>query len=80
MARRRILLEGVPVERHAPGTPVFFIRSRFGPRVYGLSRREDSSTGWTERDAGRPAGGRLPPPAGRIRTTAYPTKHAISDD
>ena len=24
VARRRILLEGVPVERHAPGTPVFF--------------------------------------------------------
>ena len=24
VARRRILLEGVPVERHAPGTPIFF--------------------------------------------------------
>ena len=28
VARRRILLEGVPVERHAPGTPVFFLSAR----------------------------------------------------
>ena len=27
VARRRILLEGVPVERHAPGTPIFFYLS-----------------------------------------------------
>ena len=25
VARRRILLEGVPVERHAPGTPIFLL-------------------------------------------------------
>ena len=44
---------GVPVERDAPGTPFFYSRTRVS-----------SSAHWRFSDAGRTAGGRIPPPTG----------------
>ena len=35
-------------------------------------RRDDSSTGWRFRDAGRPVGGRIPPPTGSPGTLGDP--------
>ena len=61
---------GVPVERDAPGTPFLIpAHGRFlrPLEVFGRRkdcRRDDSSTGWRFRDAGRPVGGMIPPPTG----------------
>ena len=61
---------GVPVERDAPGTPFLipahgcFLRPL---EVFGRRkdcRRDDSSIGWRFCSAGRPVGGRIPPPTG----------------
>ena len=61
---------GVPVERDAPGTPFLIpAHGRFlrPLEVFGRRkdcRRDDSSIGRRFRDAGRPVGGRIPPPTG----------------
>lgn len=52
---------GVPVERDAPGTPFSYSRTRvFPPPIGGF------------RDAGRTAGGRIPPPTGSFGTPEGP--------
>ena len=68
----------VRVSRDAPGTPFLipahgcFLRPL---EVFGRRkdcRRDDSSTGWRFRDAGRPVGGRIPPPTGSPGTLGDP--------
>jgi len=60
----------VRVSRDAPGTPFLIpAHGRFlrPLEVFGRRkdcRRDDSSIGWRFRDAGRPVGGRIPPPTG----------------
>ena len=68
---------GIP-GRDAPGTP-FLIPAHgcFLHSVEGNGRREawwrdDSSIGWRFRDAGRPVGGRIPPPTGSPGTLGDP--------
>ena len=72
VARRRIQLEGVPVERHAPGTP-FFVCLPVSGGSPGATLREPlflfphtgvSSAHWRFSDVGRTAGGMIPPSAG----------------
>ena len=52
------------------GNPFSYSRTRvFPPPIGGFGRRkdcrrDDSSIGWRFRDAGRPVGGRIPPPTG----------------
>ena len=69
---------GVPVERDAPGTPFLipahgcFLRPL---EVFGRRkdcRRDDSSIGWVFCSAGRPVGGRIPPPTGSPGTLGDP--------
>ena len=69
---------GVPVERDAPGTPFLipahgcFLRPL---EVFGRRkdcRRDDSSTHWVFCSAGRPVGGRIPPPTGSPGTLGDP--------
>ena len=60
---------GIP-GRDAPGT--LFLFPRTGVSFHSVEengrrkdcRRDDSSIGWRFRDAGRPVGGRIPPPTG----------------
>ena len=52
---------GVPVERDAPGTPFFYSRTRVS-----------SSAHWRFSDAGRTAGGMIPPPTGSPGTLGDP--------
>lgn len=52
---------GVPVERDAPGTPFSYSRTRVS-----------SSIRWRETDAGRTAGGMIPPSAGGFGTPGGP--------
>ena len=68
----------VRVSRDAPGTPFLipahgcFLRPL---EVFGRRkdcRRDDSSTGWRFQDAGRPVGGRIPPPTGSPGTLGDP--------
>ena len=68
---------GIP-GRDAPGTPFLIpAHGRFlrPLEVFGRRkdcRRDDSSTGWRFRDAGRPVGGRIPPPTGSPGTLGDP--------
>ena len=72
VARRRIQLTDLLVEPHRGSRKVLFLFPHtrvFLHSVEGNGRREargrdDSSIGWRFRDAGRPVGGRIPPPTG----------------
>ena len=58
----------------APGTPIFYSHGVFSSGRWGIYRRrpagprEDSSSGWKERDAGRPVGWCFSPVDGGFRT------------
>ena len=68
---------GIP-GRDAPGTPFLipahgcFLHSVEGNGRREACRRDDSSIGWRFRDAGRPVGGRIPPPTGSPGTLGDP--------
>lgn len=71
---------GVPVERDAPGT-LFFVCLPVSGGSPGVTLREPlflfprtgvSSIRWRETDAGRPGGGRIPPPTGSPGTLGDP--------
>lgn len=69
---------GVPVERDAPGTPFLIPAHGCFLRPLEVSgrrkdcRRDDSSTHWVFCSAGRPVGGRIPPPTGSPGTLGDP--------